>query len=165
MVEESSATVGVDYRFTLPVGCGPISEMGVQGWAGSLMLVVRSLVMITELYNRDEPVPVQHGHVVVGVGRGVPPQKVIVVDADLVGRVVVADIMIVGLRQRHMNETENQNSDSQVARPSPQSVPTRPDHFASFGIGPGALSALRPNKAERDRRSGFPIQGIMNQHL
>jgi hypothetical protein len=148
VVEESSASVGMDYRLTLPVGCGPVSEMCVQGWAGAAMFVVRRLVMITELNNRDEPVPVQHGHVVVGVGRRVPAQKVIVVDADLVGRVMVTDVVVVGLGQRHVNEAENQNSDSQVARPSPQSVPIDPHHFASFGIGHRTLSAPRLSEAD-----------------
>ena len=39
-----------------------------------MMLVVGALVMIAELHDRNEPVPVQHGHVVVEVGRRVPAQ-------------------------------------------------------------------------------------------
>ena len=117
MIEESPAAVGADDRVTMPVGCRPIPNVCVQGGAGTMMLVVGALVMIAEFHDRHEPMPVQHGHVVVEVGRGMPAQKVIVIDADFAGRVMVADVVIVGLGQRHVNDAENQYPDSHVALP------------------------------------------------
>jgi hypothetical protein len=69
-----------------------------------MMLVVRALVVIAELHDRDKPVPMQHGHVIVEVRRGMPAQKVIVIAADFARRVVVADVVIVGLGQWHVND-------------------------------------------------------------
>jgi hypothetical protein len=123
VIEESPAAVGADHRVTMPVGCRPVANVRVQCRAGTVMLVVGALMMIAEFHNRHEPVPVQHGHVVVKVGRRVPAQQVIVIDADFAGRVVVADVVVVGLRQRHVNQAENQNSDSQVDCPWPESAP------------------------------------------
>ena len=64
-----------------------------------MMFVVGTLMMIADLHEWNEPVPVQHGNVVVRVGRWVPAQEVIVVDADLARSVVVADVVIIGLGQ------------------------------------------------------------------
>ncbi len=90
-----------------------------------MLLVAGTLVTIAKLHDRHEPVPVQHRHVVVDVGRGVPAQQVIVIDADFTGLVVMADVVVIGLGQRHMNEAENQETDSQFARPAPQFTPLR----------------------------------------
>jgi len=82
------------------------------------MLGALALVMIARLDERHEPVPMQHGHVVVQIGRGVPAQEVIMVDADFAGRVMVADVVVVGLGQRDVNDAENQNADSQDSNAS-----------------------------------------------
>ena len=88
VIEESAATVGPNDRLTVPVGCWPVSEVGVQtGPELGPMFVVVALVMIAGLDERNEPMPMQHGHVVVVIGRRVPAQKVIVVDAYFAGRV------------------------------------------------------------------------------
>ena len=93
-----------------------------------MLLIVRLAVMTAKLHDRHEPVPVQHGHVGVVIGRGMPAEQVIVVTADLAGCIMVADIMIVGLGQWHVNEAENQHSDSQgpcgsrLCRPYPHHV-------------------------------------------
>ena len=114
-----------------------------------MMLVVRTLVMIAELHDRHEPVPVQHGHVVVEVGRRVPAQQVIVITADFAGRVMVADVVIVGLGQRHVNDAENQYPDSQFAYPSPESKPlgrhaiASMDDFGTVLADPGRLKAVQ----------------------
>ncbi len=57
--------------------------------------------------------PVQQCHVVVGIGQGMPAQEVVVVRADLAGLVVVADVVVVGLRQRDMDRAEDQEPDPQ----------------------------------------------------
>ncbi len=154
MIEESSAAVGADHRLTMPVGCRPVPNVCVQGGAGAgtVMLVVGTLVMIAELHERDEPVPVQHGHVVVEIGRGVPAQEVIVIDADFTGGVMVADVVIVGLGQRHVNQAENQNADSQVDCPSPESAPIGPHRLASFRIELRVSSALAGEVAVQSQR-------------
>ena len=117
------------------------------------MLVVGALVMIAEFHDRNEPVPVQHGHVVVEVGRRVPAQKVIVIDADFAGRVMVADVVIVGLGQRHVHEAENQNSDSQVACPLPESAPLGPHVLPRSRSAIATVSALARKQAVQSRRS------------
>jgi hypothetical protein len=43
----------------------------------------------------------------------------IVVGADLAGRVVMADIVIIGLRQRDVDRAENQQADSQGSQAMP----------------------------------------------
>ena len=117
--------IGADHRVTVPVGRWPIAQLGVHRRTGprTVVLVIGALVMVTEFNDRDEPVPVQHGHVVVVVGRRVPAQKVIVITTDFARSIVVANVVVVGLGQRHMNEAENQESDSQVACPTPESTP------------------------------------------
>jgi hypothetical protein len=72
----------------------------------------------------------------------VPAQQVIVITADFAGRVMVADVVIVGLGQRHMYEAENQNSDSQVDCPWPESAPIEPHRLASFRMDLRVSSAL-----------------------
>ena len=118
--------------------------------------------MIAELHERNEPVPVQHGHVVVEIGRGVPAQEVIVVDADFAGRVMVADVVIVGLGQRYVNDAENQNADSQVRVPSPESPPIERHDLASFPMDHQLSSAS--SRRDRCRADAvLPHTNIMNQ--
>ena len=87
------------------------------------MLIVWPVVMPAKFDDRHEPVPVQHGHIGVAIGPGVPSEQVIVISADLARGVMVADVVIIGLRQRHMHETENQHADSQVDQEPPDSTP------------------------------------------
>jgi hypothetical protein len=133
-IEESPAAVGPDHRVAMPVGCRPVPDVCVQGGTGTLVLIAGALVMIAEFHNRHEPVPVQHGHVVVTVGPRVPAQQVIVIDADFTGGIMMADVVIVGLGQRHVHQAENENSHSQVACRPPESAPKRRHHLASFWI-------------------------------
>jgi hypothetical protein len=74
VIEESSTTVGANDRLATPVGCRPIPQLRVDGWAGAraMLVVVSALLVIAELHDRNEPVPVEHGHVVVEVRRGMP---------------------------------------------------------------------------------------------
>src|SRR5262249_26336115 len=95
-------------RPPVPPGGGPSPAPG-----RSTMLVVGAWLRGTGLDERDEPVPVQQGHIVGRGGRGMPSQEMIVVGADLAGRVMVADIVIVGLRQWDVDRAENQHADSQ----------------------------------------------------
>ncbi len=167
VIERSTLTIGADGRLGLPVGCGPISQMRMERGARALMLFVGNLVMITELDNRNEPVPVQDGHVVVQIGRWVPAQEVIVVDTNLVGGIMVANVVIVGLGQRHMHDTENHNTDSQVASPSPESTPPKIQRLASCrrdqrSQAQRRLGATRERKVAAKRALG-KLSRIMNQ--
>ena len=159
MIEEPSASCRGGYRLTLPVRCRPIPEVCVhaRAGAGTMMLVVGALVMIAELHERNEPVPVQQGHVVVEIGRGVPAQEMIVIDADFAGRVVVADVVIVGLRQRYVDDAENQDADSQGSCPSPdQPAAATPRFRLVLGSNEGRLcqpwSGKRPYRADESFR-------------
>ena len=161
VIEESPAAVGADHRVTMPVGCRPVPNVRVQRRAGTgVMLVVGALVMIAEFHDRNEPVPVQHGHVVVEIGRRVPAQKVIVIDADFAGGVMVADVVIVGLGQRHVHEAENQNPDSQVGCRLPEFRAGQTSPFRLVPPGFLTLVSRRRRKAVRTRRSHSRIKSL-----
>ena len=121
LLEEPAAALRADHRLAPPVRCRPVTQVGVQGRsrARSTMLVVGAWLRGTGLDERDEPVPVQQGHIVGRGGRGMPSQEMIVVGADLAGRVMVADIVIVGLRQWDVDRAENQHADSQGSQAMP----------------------------------------------
>ena len=119
-IEESSTTVGANDRLATPLGRRPITKLRVDRWAGAgaMLVVVNALVVIAELHDRNEPVPMKHGHVVVEVRRWMPAQQVIVITADFARQVMVAYVVIIGLGQGHVNNAQNQNSDSQSSRTS-----------------------------------------------
>ena len=134
-IEQPPVAIGTNDRFSLPVGGRPVPQLCVhrRPLPGMVIpIIVRPLVRVAELDDRDEPVPVQHGDVSVVVRRGVPAEKVIVITANFAWRVVMADVVIVGLRQRHVEETENQNSDSQVAFAAPESTPIKRHNSTPF---------------------------------
>ena len=120
VIEESPTAVGANDRLAAPLGCRPITQLSVDGWAcaGAMLVVVSTLMVIAELHDRNKPVPMKHGHVVVEVRRGMPAQKVIVITADFARQVMVANVVIIGLGQGHVNNAQNQNSDSQSSRTS-----------------------------------------------
>jgi hypothetical protein len=74
VIEETSAHIGADHRVASPVESRPVSKMCVQRRAGprAVVLVVGGLVRVPRLDERNDPVPMQHGNVVVVIGRGVP---------------------------------------------------------------------------------------------
>jgi hypothetical protein len=120
LIEESSATIGSNNRIAQPVGLRKITQMCVQRRSRrrAMMLIVGASGKSVRLDERNNPVPMQHGHVIVVIGGGVPAEKMIVVDAYFVGRVMVADVVIIGLGQRHVNDAQNQKPDSQSSRTS-----------------------------------------------
>ncbi len=65
------------------------------------------------LEHRQEPVPVQQSQVGTRISRGVPPQKVVVVNADLSRSVVMANVVKIRLRQRHVNHAHNHDPGQQ----------------------------------------------------
>ncbi len=142
MIEKSPLAIWPNDRFAMPIRCWPVAQLCVYGrtLVGTVMLVARALVVIAKLHDRHKPVPVQHGHVVVIVRRRVPAQEVVVITADLAGGVVMADVVIVGLGQWDVHETENQNSESQAGRPSPEATPIKRHDLASFQNDPERLT-------------------------
>ncbi len=82
MVEGSALIVGAHDRVTLPVGRRPVSQVCMYRRTGTGMFVVEALVMIPKLDNRHEPVPVQHGHIVILVSGRVPTKEMIVEPAN-----------------------------------------------------------------------------------
>ena len=76
-------------------------------------VVIAAGLTSARLDERDEPVPVKERHVGVGIGPRMPAQEMVVVGADLTRRVVVADIVIVSLRQRDVDRAEDQEADPQ----------------------------------------------------
>ena len=73
---------------------------------------------VARLEHRQEPMPVQQSEVGTRIGRGVPPQKVVVMNANLSRSVVMANVVIIRLRQRHVNHAQNHDPDEQDSRSS-----------------------------------------------
>jgi hypothetical protein len=120
-VEEPPAAIWADQRGTGPVRFGPIAEMGVQRGSGArgTVFVIGTGILSARGDEGEEPVPVQQRDVIVGTGLRMPAQEMIVVEADLSGRVVVADIVIVSLWQRDPDRAEDQDSDPQGSPAAP----------------------------------------------
>jgi hypothetical protein len=59
---------------------------------------------------------VQERHVLRLARAGVPAEQVVVVLADLAGPVVVTDVVEVGLRQRGVDQAEDQQADPHATR-------------------------------------------------
>ena len=95
--------------------------MSVNGWPGLLG------GRVERIGRGEEPVPVQHGHIVGGAGAWVPAEQVVVVLAHLARAVVMADVVKVGLRQRRVHEAEDQDHDPHAATTTMPSRPT-PGH-------------------------------------
>jgi hypothetical protein len=87
------------------------------------MIIARLRVGVSELDDRRKPVPVQQGDVAVRSGRRVPAQEMVVVQTELAGPVVVADVVKIGLRQRYVDHAEDQEADSQRSCPTPIKPP------------------------------------------
>jgi hypothetical protein len=56
----------------------------------------------------------------------------VVIDADFAPLIVVADIVVIRLRQRNVNHAENQDADSQGSRSKPVEPPPKGHELASF---------------------------------
>ena len=109
-----------------------------------MMVVIGLLMRIRRLEQRKEPVPVQRLRSAFEIGRRMPAQQMVVMDADLAGPVVMANVVIVGLRQRHVNHAENHDPDEQDSRsqrgdrcasPSRRTLITRSERWAIHGGG------------------------------
>ncbi len=83
------------------------------------MLVIGTRLLGTRGDQGEEPVPVQQRDIVVGIGVRMPAQEMVVVEADLAGGVVVANIVIVSLGQRNSNCAEDQDADPQRSPAAP----------------------------------------------
>ncbi len=83
--------------------------MRVNGWPGLLGGHVECIS------RGEEPVPVQHRNVVGDTRARVPAEQVVVVLAHLARTVVMSNVMKVGLRQRRVRETEDQDHDPDSA--------------------------------------------------
>ena len=61
----------------------------------------------------------QQRHVGTRVSRGMPAKEMVVMLANLAGTVVVADVVIVSLRQRHVDhaETDDPNQEGSQSKP------------------------------------------------
>jgi len=99
-----------------------------------MLIVVGTSMWVAQFNERNEPVPVEQGDVVVVVGRGVPAQEVVMVGAELARGIVVADVVIIGLGKRYVDHTENQKADSQGSRATPIRLPPRCHDTASFTL-------------------------------
>lgn len=70
----------------------------------------------------------QGRHIIGFPGTGMPAEQVVVVLAKLARPVVMADVVEVGLRQRRVHETEDQEDDPQYAHLA-SSKPTLDGHW------------------------------------
>jgi len=68
-------------------------------------------VVAGAVQGRENPVPVQDRRIgIVARGR-MPPEQMVVVDADLARRVVMANVVEVGLRQGNVDQARDQQAD------------------------------------------------------
>ncbi len=79
--------------------------------ARPMVVVIRSLMGIRTVKLRQKPVPVQQRDVGIQFGCGMPPQQMIVMSTDLARTVVMANVVIVRLRQGHVNHAQNHDPD------------------------------------------------------
>jgi hypothetical protein len=86
-------------------------QSGARGLLIGGILIAR--VAIGVLKGRQEPVPVQEGHVIVLTGRRMPPEQMIVMRADLASGVMVANVVIVDLGKRDADQAEGQKDPEQ----------------------------------------------------
>jgi hypothetical protein len=144
VVEKPPLAIWVNDGFAVPIGRGPVPELGVHSRTRvrAIMLIVREVVITPELHDRDEPMPMQHGDVGITIRRRVPAEKVIVISTDLARRVMVADIVVVGLWQRHVYQAEDQYSDPQVDRQLPEFTPISRHGFALTKSDLGSFARL-----------------------
>ena len=89
--------------------------------AHAMVPVTRARVR-AHLLKRDKPVPVQQRDVVVDIRRRVPAQQVIMKRAELARRVMMPDIVEIGLRKRNMDHAGDQKPDR---KPGKAMLPTR----------------------------------------
>jgi hypothetical protein len=76
------------------------------------VLIVGRPVAGAQMHDWHEPMPVQQRDVVVTIRRGMPSQQMVVIAADFARSIVMADIVIVRLGERNVNEAQNQRPDS-----------------------------------------------------
>src|SRR5262249_23453662 len=102
----------------------PIANMRVHRRArpGPVMIVARAQVVVAKLNDRDEPVPVEQSDIVVKVGGGVPAQEGVVKYAELARCVVVTNVVIIGLRERHVDQAKDEEAQSQAMCASPFAI-------------------------------------------
>ena len=70
LLQQPTATIGANLRLILPVRFQRIPQMCVQrgSGAGTMVFVIGALVLIADLHDWKEPVPVEKSNVVIGVG-------------------------------------------------------------------------------------------------
>jgi hypothetical protein len=90
-------------RTLVPVWFQAIGEIGVEyGCGGGLVLfvtVARNAICIDGL--RDQPMPVEHSHIGIVAGRGMPTKQMIVINTHLALAMMVTDIVEIRLGQRN----------------------------------------------------------------
>jgi len=90
-----------------------------------MVVVVGTLMGIRRFKQRKEPVPVEKREVGIRISRGMPAQQMIVMFTHLANPVVMANVVIIGLRQGHVDDAQNHDPDSQDSQPRPVIVAPR----------------------------------------
>jgi hypothetical protein len=73
--------------------------------------------------------PVQNRHILRAAGLGMPAEQVIVMLANFARPVMVADVVVIRLRQGHVHKAEDQQRDPQPATaPMPGHPPSEHDN-------------------------------------
>lgn len=92
-----------------PVGFETVPDMRLEGKPGIGTMVLP--VVAGAVQGRENPMPVQDGRISI-VARGrMPPKQMVVVDADFARRVVMANVVEVGLRQGNVDQARDQQAD------------------------------------------------------
>ena len=171
LIDQSPGTRRLDDRLAPPfVRHETVADMSVQRRPGTrpMMVVIGSLMRIGRLEQRKEPVPVQQREVGTRVGRRMPSKQMVVMVADLTGPVVMANVVIVSLRQRDVNHAQNHDPNQEgfaIQSGDPCASPSRRVPRCSFMAGFAAVGASALNNAPANRIA-LPdaTSSIMKQH-
>ena len=159
-MEQAAATIGMHHGLTPPVlALQALTDVGMKRGARALAIVlaIGELVMMAGLDERNEPVPVQKSYVVIEVGKGMPLEEMVMEVTGLARRVVVADVVIIDLRDWNVDYAENHHRDSQSSRAQPINLAFHRHRFASMlRIGISARDLVR-DLANREARSAARV--------
>ena len=98
-----------------PVRLETIADMSMESRPGTgamVLAVVGSLPVVAgAAQRREDPMPVQDGRIGIVTRGGMPPEQMVMVDADFARRVMMANVVEVGLRQGNMDQARDQQAD------------------------------------------------------
>jgi hypothetical protein len=140
------------------IGLQPVAEMGVEGrtGAGPMLIVGRSRIrLVRPVEGGQHPVPVQERDIGIQTGRGVPPEQMVVIDADLALGIVVTDVVEIRLGQWDVDQARDQQADPE--EPGTSIFELARSHVSASNVAEGSAHGMILRVSLFD--SGFPRSG------